>query len=46
MNLRYIKQSFYILSKTLEDNLDFNPITRRAWNEAIKINQEYQKGLK
>jgi len=41
------KEEFILfIIKTLEDNLDFNPVTRRAWNEAIKINQNYQNELR
>jgi len=30
----------------LDDNLDFYPVTRRAWNEALKANRDYQEDLR
>jgi len=30
----------------LEERLEFSPITRRAWERAIKINDEYQSELR
>jgi len=32
--------------KTLEERLEYSPITRRAWERAIKINDEYQSELR
>lgn len=32
--------------KTLEERLDYNPLTRNAWEKALKLNEEYQEELK
>ena len=32
--------------KTLEERLDFNPLTRNAYEKALEMNKEYQAGLK
>ena len=32
--------------RTLEEKLDYNPITRRAWYRALEENNKYQSGLK
>jgi len=32
--------------KNLKERLEFSPITRRAWERALKANDEYQDGLK
>ena len=32
--------------KTLEERLDFNPLTRNAYEKALDRNWEYQEGLR
>ena len=32
--------------KTLDERLDYSPITRRAWERALQENQRYQDELK
>ena len=32
--------------KTLEERLDYNPLTRNAWEKAKKLNDEYQDEIR
>lgn len=32
--------------KTLEERLDYNPLTRNAYEKAVALNNEYQQGLR
>lgn len=40
----FLFKTFY--RKTLSERLEYSPITRRAWERAIKANNEYQQSLR